>query len=234
MPTTTKGLPYPLSTAPPNIPADLQALAQALDFTVIPLLSAAGSGITNASFLDAYPIGVSVLSLASADGAAGGWPGAGSSHVWTFKPTTTRAFQLIAMTGITRSWYRYLAASPGPNGAWVSLVDGSQAWTAIPAASGHTSNASSILENGVTVRLKGWFTKSAPPLVRATSVGIIPAAHRPPQQLRVSLALGTASSGPAAVGAIIDTDGTIQLTGDATSIGTQSQVFVDGVTYRLT
>jgi hypothetical protein len=31
MPTTPKGLPYPASTAPPNVPADLQALAEAVD-----------------------------------------------------------------------------------------------------------------------------------------------------------------------------------------------------------
>lgn len=31
MPTTAKGLPYPASTAAPNVPADLQALAQAVD-----------------------------------------------------------------------------------------------------------------------------------------------------------------------------------------------------------
>jgi len=31
VPTTAKGLPYPASTAPPNVPADIQALAQAVD-----------------------------------------------------------------------------------------------------------------------------------------------------------------------------------------------------------
>lgn len=31
MPTTTNGLPYPASTAAPNVPADIQALALALD-----------------------------------------------------------------------------------------------------------------------------------------------------------------------------------------------------------
>lgn len=31
MPTTAKGLPYPASTAPPNVPADLQALAEGVD-----------------------------------------------------------------------------------------------------------------------------------------------------------------------------------------------------------
>lgn len=35
MPTTTNGLPYPSSTAPPNVPADIQALAEAVDTAVL-------------------------------------------------------------------------------------------------------------------------------------------------------------------------------------------------------
>ncbi len=119
MPTTTKGLPYPASTAPPNVPADLQALAQDLDFTKVMLLSGA-SGLTAGSLLSAYPLGVSVLSLSSAEGASGGWPGGTSCHVWTFKPTTTRAWQFVWINStFSRGFARSLQPDPGPHAPWV-------------------------------------------------------------------------------------------------------------------
>jgi hypothetical protein len=119
MPTTTKGLPYPASTAPPNVPADLAALAQDLDFTKIPLLGSAQIPST-ATVLSAYPLGVSLLSLTSAEGSSGGWPGGTSCHVLTIKPTTTRGAQYVFRnsSAAVAASYRQLIADPGPHTPW--------------------------------------------------------------------------------------------------------------------
>ena len=58
MPTTTNGLPYPASTAPPNVPADLQALAQAVDpFMGMP---PSASGIVSVAFNNVAQVTVAV------------------------------------------------------------------------------------------------------------------------------------------------------------------------------
>lgn len=118
MPTTSKGLPYPLSTAPPNVPADLQLLAQDLDFSKIVLLTAAQ--IPNAAaLLSAYPLGLSLLSLSSGEGSAGGWPGGSTCHILTVKPNTGRAAQYVFANKTTpAAWYRQLIADPGPHSPW--------------------------------------------------------------------------------------------------------------------
>lgn len=120
MPATAKGLPYPASTAPPNVPADLQALAADLDFSKVMLLTAAQ--VTAASALSAYPLGLSLLSLSTAEASGGGWPGAASCHVLTVKPTTNRAAQFVFRNASApvASFYRQLLADPGPHSPWVS------------------------------------------------------------------------------------------------------------------
>lgn len=118
MPTTPKGLPYPAPTEAPNIPEELQLLAEALDFTKINLLTVANIP-SAASLLSAYPLGLSLLNLAAGDASAGGWPGAASSHVITIKPTSTRAAQYLFLNSATpRAWYRQLVADPGPHSPW--------------------------------------------------------------------------------------------------------------------
>jgi hypothetical protein len=117
MPTTSKGLPYPAATAPPNVPADLAALAEDLDFTKILLLPAS---LGTTSLLSAYPLGVSLISLSTAEAGAGGWPSGASGHVLTIKPTTTRAAQwFFRNTAAAQSYYRNLVADPGPHTPWI-------------------------------------------------------------------------------------------------------------------
>jgi len=120
MPTTPKGLPYPASTAPPNVPADLQALAQDLDFTKVQVLTPAQ--VNAASLLSAYPLGLSLVRLLGADASAGGWPGATSSMVFTIKPHADRGTQFVFRNAQTlvNSYYRQLITDPGPHSAWVS------------------------------------------------------------------------------------------------------------------
>jgi hypothetical protein len=118
MPTTTKGVPYPASTAPPNVPADLAALAQDLDFTKIPLLTPAQ--IPNATtLLSVYPLGVSLMTLSSTEAAAGGWPGGTFSNVLTIKTNAGRATQYLFRTsGLLNAYYRQLQPDPGPHSPW--------------------------------------------------------------------------------------------------------------------
>lgn len=123
MSTSVKGLPYPEPADPiRDGAAAIKALALALDFTLIPVLTAA-SGLTNASFLDPYPVGISLLNLAAGDATAGAWPSAASSHVMTIKTTSSRAAQFCFLNSgtLSRAWYRQLVAAPGPNSPWVGL-----------------------------------------------------------------------------------------------------------------
>lgn len=119
MPTTTKGLPYPLSTAAPNVPLDIQALAGALDFTRVMSLTAVDIP-GPFSLIQSYPSGLSLLSLSGSEASAGGWPGAASCHVLTIKTTSARAAQILftnstATTGI-RAYYRQM--NDTSNSAW--------------------------------------------------------------------------------------------------------------------
>lgn len=119
MPATSKGLPYPAATAAPNVPADLQALAQSLDFSLIPLLTPAQIPSVN-TLLSAYPLGISMVRLLTADATAGGWPGGVSGQVLTVKPATDRAAQLYYRnsTVTVQAFYRQLVADPGPHTPW--------------------------------------------------------------------------------------------------------------------
>jgi hypothetical protein len=119
MPTTTKGLPYPASTAPPNVPADLGALAQDLDFTKVVLLTAAQIPSTT-TLLSAYPLGLSLLSLSTTESGNGGWPTGSTGHVLTIKPNTGRGVQYFYRNSASAvmAFYRQLVADPGPHSPW--------------------------------------------------------------------------------------------------------------------
>jgi hypothetical protein len=49
MPNTSRGYPYPLSTAPADVPADLLLLANALNTDVGTVATTASTGVTNAA-----------------------------------------------------------------------------------------------------------------------------------------------------------------------------------------
>jgi hypothetical protein len=53
MPTTSRGYPYPLSTAAADVPADLLLLVNALNTDVGTVATTASSGVTNAATADA-------------------------------------------------------------------------------------------------------------------------------------------------------------------------------------
>lgn len=202
MPTTTKGLPYPAATEPPNGPLQIQALADALDFTMVTQLAPAA--VNNAAFLDAYPLGISGLSLASGDASAGGWP-SGSSHVWTFKPTSTRAFQIAASTAFTRSWYRYLAASPGPNGQWTPWAydDG---WVNINPAGGVTGTLRyRQVGNVVYVQIEATATTVSGTALTLSGTAL-PAAVRPTVPARTGAYMWNTAGN-----AWVDTSGNVQV-----------------------
>lgn len=116
---TTKGLPYPLgSDILKNGAVDIQALAQALDFTKVTLLSP--SAVVAADFMESYALGISVQPLAASAAVSGGWPGGVACHVFTIKSAANRAAQFVYTWGTTgtRAWYRSLGNNPGPNSPW--------------------------------------------------------------------------------------------------------------------
>lgn len=81
--TTTKGLPFPTGTDRVMDGDDaIAALATALDFTSAKQLP---TTTTAAAPFTAYPDGLSVLLLSTANASAGGWPEGGSSHVFTIR-----------------------------------------------------------------------------------------------------------------------------------------------------
>ncbi|MFL6094575.1 MAG: pyocin knob domain-containing protein [Blastococcus sp.] len=130
MPTTIKGIPYPADTVAPNVPSDLQALAENLDFSKVPLLTVAQiPGATTP--METYPLGVSVTSVSTAE--AVNWPGQNAGHLWTYKTSTARCAQLYFanLTGPTlgaaRVYYRQLQPSGGTATPWVLLAP----WTTV-------------------------------------------------------------------------------------------------------
>lgn len=131
---TTKGLPYPLVTdALAGGAGAIQALAQALDFTRIPLLTAAQVPSAG-SLLSLYPLGLSLLSLSTAEAGAGAWPAGASCHIATIKPTTSRAAQFLfrnASAPVT-FYYRQLLGDPGPHSGWIQIT-GAPALSLTPA-----------------------------------------------------------------------------------------------------
>lgn len=128
MPTTTKGLPYPVSTAAPNVPLDLQTLAEALDFSKVQLITGTANvpgGST--SLITVYPYGVSILALNGAESSGGGWPSASTLSVLTIRSSaggaTAQQFAFRASTTDPRVWFRLM--STAANSAWMLLT----AWT---------------------------------------------------------------------------------------------------------
>jgi hypothetical protein len=122
MPNTVKGIPYPADTEPPDVPSDLQRLAENLDFSKIPLLTAAQIP-SAATLLSAYPLGVSLMTLSSAEAAAGGWPGGTFSNILTIKTNTGRATQFLYRTsGLLNAYYRQLQPDPGPHSPWSGAI----------------------------------------------------------------------------------------------------------------
>lgn len=120
---TTKGLPYPTSTDLLTTgAAAIQALAQDLDFTKIPLLSPTAT--TVATPLETYPVGLSLIVMAGADSAAGGWPTGLTGHVLTVKTNTNRAAQYFFRAGTPNvtAYYRQLYAVGTPHSAWVAAT----------------------------------------------------------------------------------------------------------------
>jgi len=121
MPTTGKGLPYPATTAAPNVPADLQALADALDFTRVQQLTAVQN--PNASnLLPTYPAGISMLNLGGAEASAGLWPSGSTLNVLTMRHHSTQRGQQFAFRSTTadpRLWFRQM--SDTANAPWVLL-----------------------------------------------------------------------------------------------------------------
>lgn len=122
MPTSPKGIPYPATLDIPDVPADMQRMAEDLDFSKIPVLSAAQiPGM--ATLFSAYPLGLSLLYLSPAEAASGGWPvpASASCHILTIKTNATRAAQYLFRVGATpvTALYRQLIPDPGPHSPWV-------------------------------------------------------------------------------------------------------------------
>jgi hypothetical protein len=122
MGTTTKGLPYPANTAAPNVPADMQALAESLDFTMVRQLSPATVNAT--SSITVYPLGMSIMSPTNAEAGPGGWPSGVGGTLVTWKPTSAKATQVYYRGGSSpvAAYTRQLIADPGPHSAWAGAA----------------------------------------------------------------------------------------------------------------
>jgi hypothetical protein len=86
-----------------------------------PLIGALDPNVyTNATPIDNYPIGTSLISLSSAAGSAGGWPEGTTGTVVTFKPTATRGVQYFYRNTSAlpaRIYYRSMQQG-GTQSAW--------------------------------------------------------------------------------------------------------------------
>ena len=160
MPTTTKGLPYPASTAAPNVPADLQALADALDFSKLQSITAASVGGA-ASLHTVYPLGTSLLSIGGADTA--GWPSGATLMVITTRyggVATSPQYAYRASNTDPRVWYR-LMANAG-NSPWLLVTPWTSIVTLPDVAAGAVSTAAITFPAN---------TFTGTPVVSATPVG---------------------------------------------------------------
>jgi hypothetical protein len=165
MPTTTKGLPYPVSTAAPNVPLDLQALADALDFTKVQILTAAQVPGGNAALQATYPFGISLLTLNTTDSGAGGWPTGTTLNVVTIRSsasgTFAQQFAFRASTTDFRMWARLLGTTA--NSAWSLTTPWSFVSAALPDLAASTGQNTVITFPGSTF--------STPPTVAVTAIG---------------------------------------------------------------
>lgn len=166
MGTTTKGLPYPAGTDPVTQGDDaIKALADALDFTKLQQLTV--GAFTPATPLETYPLGLSVLSIGSAD--APSWPSGTTSHLLTVKTNTARCAQFLftnlggANSTSSRVYYRQMQPTGGTgNTPWVLLSP----WTGLFSLTDIAGGAAGTV--AVTFPVSEF---SAAPLVTATAQG---------------------------------------------------------------
>lgn len=110
------------------------------------------------------------------------------------------------------------------------------AWQAVTAATGYTSSAEvRLVYIGGTsfIQTRGSVSKNSGNLSRAVDICTLPSGYRPTATKRLVAALGTGSANANTTSILLSTGGVVQATGDNTTLGAATVLYLDGLWFEL-